>query len=85
MKKLLILLFLPSFIFSQIINIETKEEYNEKVFSGVIELAFDYNKSKNINYLQQACENAPFFGNPEMGKEISKLLGKLEILKKNCE
>ena len=50
MKKLLILLFLPSFIFSQIINIETKEEYNEKVFSGVIELAFDYNKSKNIDW-----------------------------------
>ncbi len=44
-----------------------------------------YNKSKNINYLQKACENAPFFGNPEMGKEISKLLGELEILKKNCE
>ena len=44
-----------------------------------------YNKSKNINYLQKACENAPFFGNPEMGKEISKLLGELKILKKNCE
>ena len=41
-----------------------------------------YNKSKNINYLQKACENAPFFGSPEMGKEISKLLGELEILKK---
>ena len=44
-----------------------------------------YSKSKKINYLQQACENAPFFGNPDMGKEISKLLGELEILKKNSE
>ena len=44
-----------------------------------------YNKSKDINYLQKACENAPFFGNPDMGKEISKLLGELENLKKNSE
>ena len=44
-----------------------------------------YSKSKKINYLQQACENAPFFGNPDMGKEISKLLGELDILKKNSE
>ena len=49
------------------------------------DLWIKYNNSKNINYLQQACENAQFFGNPEMGKEISKLLGKLEILKKNYE
>ena len=40
------------------------------------DLCIKYNKSKNIKYLQHACENAPFFGNPEMGKEISKLLGK---------
>ena len=41
------------------------------------DLWIKYNESKNINYLKPACENAPFFGNPEMGKEISKLLGKL--------
>ena len=51
MKKLLLLLLLiPSFIFSQIINIETKKESNEKVFSGLIELAFDYNKSTEIDW-----------------------------------
>ena len=55
-----------------------KEEYMKNLW-------IKYNKSKNINYLQKACENAPFFGNPEMGKEISKLLDELKILKKNCE
>ena len=51
MKKLLLLLLLiPSFIFSQIINIETKKESNEKVFSGLFELAFDYNKSTEIDW-----------------------------------
>ena len=55
-----------------------KEEYMKNLW-------IKYNKSNNINYLQKACENAPFFGNPEMGKEISKLLGELKILKKNCE
>jgi len=44
-----ILLF-PSFIFSQIINIETKEESNEKAFSGAIELEFDYNKSTETDW-----------------------------------
>jgi len=50
MKKLLILLLFPSFIFSQIINIETKDESNEKAFSGAIELEFDYNKSKETDW-----------------------------------
>lgn len=44
-----------------------------------------YDKTKNIYYLQQACENAPFFDNPNIGKEISKLLGELKNLKKNSE
>ena len=53
-------IILTFFIFSQIINIETKEEYNEKVFSGVIELAFDYNKSKNIDweFINSTCLNS---------------------------
>ena len=55
-----------------------KEEYMRNLW-------IKYNTSKNINYLQKACENAPFFCNPEIGKEISKLLGELKILKKNCE
>ena len=55
---------------------------NEKYMK---DLWLKYIKSKDIIYLKQACENAPFFGNPEMGKEISKLLGELKILKKNCE
>jgi len=44
-----------------------------------------YDKTKNIYYLQQACKNAPFFGNPNIGREISKLLGELKNLKKNSE
>ena len=44
-----------------------------------------YDKTKNIYYLQQACKNAPFFGNPNIGREISKLLGELENLKKKSE
>ena len=42
------------------------------------DLWIKYNKSKNINYLQQACENAPFFGNPDMGSEIALLLAELQ-------
>ncbi len=49
------------------------------------DLWLKYKKSKNLSYLKEACENAPFFGNPEMGKEISKLLGKLLSNKKNSE
>ena len=49
------------------------------------DLWLKYKKSKNLSYLKEACENAPFFGNPEMGKEISKLLDKLLINKKDSE
>ena len=49
------------------------------------DLWLKYKESKNLSYLKEACENAPFFGNPEMGKEISKLLGKLISNKKNSE
>lgn len=50
MNKLFIILLFPSFMFSQIINIETKEESNKKVFSGTIEMEFDYNKSTEIDW-----------------------------------
>lgn len=50
MNKLLIVLLFPSFIISQIINIETKDDFNEKAFSGSIELEFDYNKSKETDW-----------------------------------
>ena len=49
------------------------------------DLWLKYDKTKNIYYLQQACKNAPFFGNPKIGREISKLLGELKNLKKNSE
>ena len=33
-----------------------------------------YLETKNFNYLAEACEKAPFFGQEEMGKEIGKIL-----------
>lgn len=33
-----------------------------------------YLDTKDINYLAQACEKAPFFGQKEMGKEIGRIL-----------
>lgn len=36
----------------------------------------DYLKTKDINFLAEACEKAPFFGQKEMGKEIAKILRK---------
>ena len=50
MNKLLIILLFPSFIFSQIINIETKEESNKNVLSGATEIEFDYNKSTETDW-----------------------------------
>ena len=38
------------------------------------DLWLEYKKSSDIRYLIEACKNAPFFGNPEMGKEIAKKL-----------
>tara|TARA_B100000579_G_scaffold241520_1_gene198009 strand:- start:357 stop:512 length:156 start_codon:yes stop_codon:yes gene_type:complete len=38
------------------------------------DLWLEYKKSSDIRYLIEACNNAPFFGNPEMGKEIAKKL-----------
>ena len=36
-----------------------------------------YLETKNFNYLAEACEKAPFFGQKEMGKEIGKILRSL--------
>ena len=33
-----------------------------------------YQQTKDLKYLIEACENAPFFGNLKMGKEIAKIL-----------
>ena len=38
-----------------------------------------YLETKDVRYLAQACEKAPFFGQKEMGKEISKILKKLVV------
>ena len=35
-----------------------------------------YLETKDIKYLAEACEKAPFFGQKQMGKEISKILKK---------
>ena len=43
----------------------------EKLMS---DLWLKYKKTNNIKFLIEACNNAPFFGNPEMGKEIAKIL-----------
>jgi hypothetical protein len=36
-----------------------------------------YLKTKDVNFLAKACEEAPFFGQKEMGKEIAKILREL--------
>ncbi len=38
-----------------------------------------YLETKDVRYLAQACEKAPFFGQKKMGKEISKILKKLVV------
>ena len=45
----------------------------EKLMSN---LWLEYKKTSDIKFLIEACNNAPFFGNPEMGKEIAKILAK---------
>jgi hypothetical protein len=37
-----------------------------------------YLETKNLNYLAEACEKAPFFGQEDMGKEIGKILRSLK-------
>ena len=36
-----------------------------------------YLETKDVKYLAQACEKAPFFRQKQMGKEISKILKNL--------
>ena len=36
-----------------------------------------YLETKDVKYLAEACEKAPFFGQKQMGKEISKILKNL--------
>ena len=45
----------------------------EKLMS---DLWLQYKKTSDIRFLIEACNNAPFFGNPEMGKEIAIILAK---------
>ena len=37
-----------------------------------------YKDAKDIGFLMQACNEAPFFGNPDMGREIAVLLAELQ-------
>ena len=40
------------------------------------DLWLKYKKTKDIKFLIEACHEAPFFDNPDMGKEIAKILAK---------
>ena len=40
-------------------------------------LWLEYKRTNDIKFLIKACNEAPFFGNPDMGKEIGKLLTKI--------
>ena len=40
-----------------------------------------YKDTKDIRLLIQACKEAPFFGNPDMGREIAVLLAELQELR----
>lgn len=37
-----------------------------------------YQQTKDLKFLIEACENAPFFGNPKMGIEIARILKKIK-------
>ena len=37
-----------------------------------------YENTRDIRLLMQACNEAPFFGNPDMGREIAALLAELQ-------
>ena len=37
-----------------------------------------YLETKDLKYLAEACEKAPFFGQENMGKEIGKILRSLK-------
>ncbi len=37
-----------------------------------------YIETKDYEYLAKACENAPFFNNPEIGKELAIILREIK-------
>ena len=42
--------FLPGTIFSQVVNVESKRQSNEKGWSGTTILSFDYNSSEQVDW-----------------------------------
>ena len=48
-----------------------KEKYMKNLWN-------QYQKTKDLKYLIEACQNAPFFGNPQIGIEIAKILNKIK-------
>jgi hypothetical protein len=45
-----------------------------KLEDTMLSLWNKYLETKNLTYLAEACEKAPFFGQKDMGKEIAKIL-----------
>ena len=50
---------------------ENKETFMHQMWKN-------YKNTNDIEYLAKACENAPFFGQSEMAKEIAKKLRELK-------
>ena len=53
---------------------DTKQQQEE----FMKEMWDNYKVTNDIEYLARACENAPFFGQSEMSKEIAKKLRELK-------
>lgn len=49
-KFFIIFIFLPGTIFSQVVNVESKRQSNEKGWSGTTILSFDYNSSEQVDW-----------------------------------
>ena len=56
--------------------IKKRKKYGDQMNSEQVMLSLwkKYLDTKDISYLAQACEKAPFFGQKEMGKEIGRIL-----------
>ena len=50
MNKILLLIFLPGILFSQVVNVEGMRQSDEKGWSGTTEFSFDYNDSEQIDW-----------------------------------
>ena len=50
MNKILLLIFLPNILFSQVVNVEGMRQSDEKGWSGTTEFSFDYNDSEQIDW-----------------------------------